>query len=94
MARPLEVFPENIEREDGKYPWRDWTDGRPWELEQGVDFETKVSSMRQTCKKLADRRGMKLRTASRQDGDKMFLIVQFEDQTRPAPGRRRARTRA
>lgn len=87
MARMLEEFPETIERQDGKYPWSDWANGQPWELEQGVDFNTKVTSFRQTCAKVAQRRGQESpRTAIRREGDKTFLIVQFKTEQ---PGRRR-----
>lgn len=90
MARMLQEFPEVIERQDGKYPWSEWANGKPWQLEQGVDFDTKIGSFRQTCAKLALRRGHKKtpRTAVLVEDGKTFLVVQFfPNDTKP--GRRR-----
>lgn len=83
MARRLEEFPTIIDRGDGKYPWSEWTDGSPWELVQGEDFKIKVSSMRQTAAKLAERRGLNLKTATRNVDGKRTLVVQFTPKAAP-----------
>jgi hypothetical protein len=89
MARMLEQFPDVVDRGDTKYPWSEWANGHPWELEAGKDFDTKINSFRQTCAKLAQRRSLKFRSAVRREGGKELLIVQFTDETK-TPGRRRA----
>lgn len=81
MARVLEEFPA-VTR-DGKYDWSQWGDGRVWELEEGVDFDTKISSIRQTAAKAAARLGKSLRTTTQSRGSKTFLVLQFTD-----PGKR------
>lgn len=80
MARVLDEFPA-VTR-DGKYNWADWGNGKVWELEEGVDFDTKISSIRQTAAKAARRKNQGLRTTVQTRGSKTFLILQFTD---PAP---------
>jgi hypothetical protein len=94
MARVLEQFSEITGRRDGKYPWsgdNGWANGHVWELEQGSDFDTRISSFRQTCAKLAARRGHPKppRTQVVERDGKTYLEVQFYPNNTTTPGRRR-----
>lgn len=97
MARMLDAFPENLQSRDGKYPWsgpEGWANGNVWELEEGVDFDTKINSFRQTAAKVAHRQEhlKSPRTAVRIDGKKKFLVIQFfPNNDNQQPGRRRAK---
>lgn len=93
MARRIDEF-SPVQRGDGKYPWSDWTDGNIWELKRGDDFDSSLASMRQTCKKVADRRGLKLETRTRKDARHEFLQIQFVDPTNTQRRSGGARTRA
>ncbi len=46
----------------GKYPWNVWFDGRVWQLVQGTDFTCAPSSLIQSARFAAGRRGLLLRT--------------------------------
>jgi hypothetical protein len=89
MARQLDEFPQ-AQPQDGKYPWTDWMNGHPWALVPGEDFKTKIGSMRQTCAKAAQRRGLDLKTMVMREGTTDILVVQFTDPKKTTPGRRRA----
>lgn len=88
MARKLETFPEAQERSD-KYPWSEWGDGSVWEIVRGTDFDTALSSMRQTVSKAAKKRGMTARTRGYKRDGKEFLVFQFVRDTNHTRGRRR-----
>ena len=42
MARRLETFPTPAAR---RYPWDEWLDGAVWELERGLDYTSKTSTL-------------------------------------------------
>lgn len=64
MARILDEFPGVPRR---VHPWREWLDGRVWELTHGVDFDHPPRTMRQYAYQAAWRAGVRLQTAVRGD---------------------------
>jgi len=71
MAKVIEEFPEKT-----KYPKHNlekYADGKIWELEQGVDFDVKISSFRVCCYLYAKHKSLNLITRS--IGKKIY--VQF-----------------
>jgi hypothetical protein len=90
VARKLETFPEAQERSD-KYPWSEWGDGSVWEIVRGTDFDTALSSMRQTVSKAAKKRGKTVRTRAYKRDGKEILVFQFvSDPNHGSRGRRRS----
>lgn len=65
MAKVLTNFPERTRTE--QYPWRDWFDGIPRLLEEGVDYSVATSSFRASAHQAAKRYGIKVRMTT-QDG--------------------------
>ena len=51
-----------------KYPWDEWLDGQARILTPGEDFDATIQSFRTLAHGVANRRGLRLRTAERQDG--------------------------
>lgn len=48
-----------------KYPWDKWTDGRVWEVKEGVDFTCPVNTFRSVVYSHAYRKGMVARITAR-----------------------------
>lgn len=77
MARKLKNFSftknesERVNRKI-RYPWDQWLDGDVWELTPGKDFTISVASFRSGAFYNAKIRGMKIRTARKDDK----LIIQ------------------
>lgn len=65
-----EVVKEMPRLRHAAYPWDRWFDGRTWRLEQGVDFDTSVRTMRSTVMASASRRGIRVKTALERDDSK------------------------
>lgn len=78
MAKQLEEFPE-ISRpgRPDKYPWDEWFNGKPWQLDSGEDFEAelKIDSFRATAKSAAKKRNGTIKTAVVNDGKS--IVIQF-----------------
>ena len=90
MARKLEKFPTDLlSRTTSTYPWHEWLDGDPWELEYGVDYVIKSKSLRTTAQQAARSRHGRLRCVELDDGKRM--IIQFlphqSAPAAPAPAR-------
>lgn len=58
MARELETFEwPTLGQRPGraqKYPWDQWLNGKPWELEHGTDYTCKTTSILHAAKKKLD----------------------------------------
>ena len=75
MAKELDVFPGGPTR--GKYPWEDWLNGNPWELEPGEDFDIDLASMRAVASRAAKHAGKKLRSrVLHREGKPDALVIQ------------------
>lgn len=61
-------------RNEGRYPWDEWLDGRAWKLEGGKDFKQKPETFRMAVRTVAKRRGLKVKT--RQVGKDVFIQAQ------------------
>jgi hypothetical protein len=48
-----------------KYPWNKWTDGRVWEVKEGVDFDCPVNIFRSVVYSHAYRKGLVARITAR-----------------------------
>ena len=66
MAKVLTNFPERTRAE--QYPWRDWFDGIPRLLEEGVDYSVATSSFRASAHQAAKRYGIKVRRTTPDGG--------------------------
>lgn len=75
MAQKLKAFEFPAKGRPQKYEWTTWSDGNPWRLERGVDFEVAVRTMRTNASAYAKKHGMRVRTAVVDDNS--AIIVQF-----------------
>jgi hypothetical protein len=57
-----------------QYPYDKWLDGRVWEIEQGIDFNCEVKSIRSMLFNAAYRRDLVLRTKTI-DNKLMFQAI-------------------
>jgi hypothetical protein len=75
MAKQLDEFPEGLGvGRPSKYPWADWLNTKPWELEAGTDFSVELESFRMTAKAAAKSRNGTLKAAKLDD---KRLVIQF-----------------
>jgi hypothetical protein len=78
MGRQLERFPdEEAPQTKRRYPWPEWTNGRPWEIRQDEDYDVATENMRVNLHMKADSLGRKVRTKKISDEDGEGLIFQF-----------------
>jgi hypothetical protein len=80
MAEVLDALPASSPRT--RYPWEDWTDGRPRRLLPGRDFYTTVRGMRSTVQTRAKALDMAVAMVSERDprrpaGPERSLCIQF-----------------
>lgn len=66
MAQQAKIFPGRV-----SYDWDTWLNGSVWELQQGVDFTAKVSSVRSAAVNYGKRYGFKVKTVAK--GDKLYV---------------------
>ena len=62
MAKVIKSFAFSSTRSNN-HPWRQWLDGRIWQLQHGEDFHCKVESFRTAAFVAARRHGIKIRTS-------------------------------
>jgi hypothetical protein len=79
VARRLDRFPEERDREARRYPWDEWTDGSAWEIRRGGDYDVDTENMRVNLHLKAEARGMKVRTKKVRDENGEGLVFQFYD---------------
>jgi hypothetical protein len=60
-----------------RHPWDLWTDGRAWELVEGVDFDSPRRNFRHQVHVIAKRRGLTACVRSDADDDRVLLIQFF-----------------
>jgi hypothetical protein len=75
MAKELKQFPETRGRRKGEsqYDWDGWFNGKVWQLDAGEDFTSKIASFRSTIAEAARVRGIKVRTATVNDGKSIVI---------------------
>jgi hypothetical protein len=88
MADRINQFPSAKRPPSRRYPWDDWTDGSPWKLVRGVDFDQEVDQFRNRLYPQAKRRGLKVRSAkqverSAEHGEREILVIEFFDPEAP-----------
>jgi hypothetical protein len=76
MATQLNTFPEP-RVPLGRYPWGEWTNGRPWRITRGEDYDVPTENMRVNLHMRASSMGCKVRTHKVVDGRGEGLIFQF-----------------
>jgi len=80
MGQRLDSFPGDTSSGRRKYPWVDWTDGSPWEIRRGEDYDVATENMRANLHMKADSLDCKVRTRKFEDDDQgEGLIFQFFD---------------
>jgi hypothetical protein len=80
MATRLKSFPgDDTVGAQRRYPWMEWTDGSPWEIRQGGDYDVVTENMRVNLHLKADALLMKVRTKKINDNNGEGLIFQFLD---------------
>ena len=87
MADRIDEFPAEQRPPTRRYPWDEWTDGSPWKLVRGEDFDQEVDQFRNRLYPQAKRRGLKVRSAKRveramKDGkplEREILVIEFFD---------------
>jgi hypothetical protein len=79
MAKQLDAFPDDqAPKTTGRrYPWAEWTNGKPWEIRQVEDYDVATENMRVNLHMKADALGRKVRTTKISDEDGEGLIFQF-----------------
>jgi hypothetical protein len=77
MARRLRAFPRPHGRSQRKYPWRNWADGKPWEIRQGDDYDVTTENMRVNLHMKADTLCRKVQTRKISDDRGEGLVFQF-----------------
>lgn len=75
MAEELSDFEFPRPGRPYRYEWKAWTNGKPWKLVAGKDFQVSVETMRTNARSHAAGLGLKVRTAVVDDG--AALIVCF-----------------
>lgn len=89
MGKVLKEFPQEMLSQGPypKYPWDEWTDGRIWEIEKGVDFTIPIVHMQQNITRKA--RAMKMKATTRSDKSKKIIFkfaprdAQYAPQMKP-----------
>lgn len=56
----------------GKYPWDEWSDGRPWRIRQGQDFDVSISAMRSVLYQRAARFDLSVKVSKTADCELTF----------------------
>lgn len=79
MARRLDSFPEEEQPRQRRYPWPEWTDGSPWEIRRGEDYDVDTENMRVNLHMRADSKAMKVKTRKVRDEHGEGLVFQFFD---------------
>jgi hypothetical protein len=74
MSRKLERFPAAA---TSRYPWDDLLNGEVWELVSGEDFKSKPTTIIQSARVQARRRGGSVRTRLFQNGENASVVIQF-----------------
>lgn len=77
MAKRLDKMPKRTRDKHldlSKYPWTEWCDGTPWEIERGVDFTCTMTSMTVTLHRFAEAQGLIVQTSVM---SKTHLAFQF-----------------
>lgn len=77
MAKRLDSFPGEGTRGQRRYPWDEWTDGSPWEIRKGDDYDVPTENMRVNLHMKASSLARKVRTKSFNEEEVEGLIFQF-----------------
>lgn len=76
MATELSTFPKR--RPPGqRYPWDEWTNGRPWQIMRGEDYDISTENMRTNLHMRASSIGRTVKTQKITDDQGEGLIFQF-----------------
>ncbi|HEY6312886.1 MAG TPA: hypothetical protein VIY52_19080 [Streptosporangiaceae bacterium] len=76
MATQLNTFP-GPRPPQGRYPWDEWTNGRPWRITRGEDYDIPTENMRANLHMRASSMGRKVQTQKTTDDQGEGLIFQF-----------------
>lgn len=76
MATQLSTFP-GPSAPQGRYPWDEWTNGRPWRITRGEDYDIPTENMRANLHMRASSMGCKVQTHKATDDRGEGLIFQF-----------------
>jgi hypothetical protein len=85
MATRLDTFPGDDARPPRRYPWDQWTDGSPWQIRRGEDYDVPTENMRVSLHMKADSLACKVRTHKFDDDHSEGLIFQFRRTDGPGP---------
>lgn len=77
MANRMNSFPAEAGPERRRYPWADWTDGTPWMVTPGEDFDTDLDQFRNRLYTIAKRKDLRVRTAKVTEDGEDHLAFQF-----------------
>lgn len=75
MAEQLSDFKFPTRGRPHKYTWSSWTDGKPWKLVKGSDFEVATKTMQANARIYAKKNNLRANTAIIENGN--AIIVQF-----------------
>lgn len=75
MADRIDTFTPGKGGALPKYPWEDWTDGSPWRIHRGQDYDISTESMAAVVRNYARRVGLTVETKRSRDED--FVEFQF-----------------
>lgn len=81
MAERIDTFskPPRTGGRPALYPWPEWMDGSTWRIVQGEDFKVPATSMAQTIRVTAWRRGVPVRVFVHGDSVEFQFTPQAEE---------------
>jgi hypothetical protein len=84
MAEEVAQFPDTHRRSQRTYDWDRWTNGNPWRLIQGLDFDIDVDEFRNRLYGVAARRSLAVKShkadeAPRNDAERQHAVEVVSD---------------
>lgn len=84
MAKKIDNFNENNQEmlqagRPPEYPWHLWLDGGTWEIKQGVDFHSQISSMITLIRYTAANYDIKISVLRKADNVTLIIKPRTED---------------
>jgi hypothetical protein len=74
LARRLDSFPAVATR---RYPWDEWLNGEVWQLERGVDYSAKTTTVMANARGKAKNLGGMVRLRTLNENGRESVVIQF-----------------
>ena len=93
MAKVVTEFPKIKRGRPEVYPYKEWFNGKPWALRQGVDFHVKPESFKAAIYARKNAMGLVIQTATEVDKDGVATVYVQRLKGAAATKRKAANTR-